>query len=117
MEKLINSSAPVVVKTTDAETLKHFEFDIQTEEEKPFLRFLFEELQNKFNLRNISIINIDHQNYRERYTFERSGEKAVIDFEYNGKGFFGRVIPVENKCNSGQLLNEIKNVIKTLQQD
>jgi hypothetical protein len=62
----------------------------------------------------ISISDINHQNYRERYTFEKGDEKAVIDFEYNGNGFFGRALPLENQCNSQHLLNKVNQAISNL---
>lgn len=115
ISKLIENSPTVIFNRNTFDTiLTRIEFEIQLEEEKPFLKTLFDVLQVQLNASDISIDKISHQSYRERYIFSRNEEKAVIDFEYNGDGFFGRVLPLENKCNSDNLLNEVKNIVLNL---
>ena len=67
--------------------------------------------------RNIIIDGIEHQHYKERYTFMRNSEKAVIDFEYKNNGFFGRVVPIQNQSNSNQLISDIKTALQTFKQE
>ncbi|RKX17061.1 MAG: hypothetical protein DRP35_11595, partial [Candidatus Zixiibacteriota bacterium] len=112
ISKILETSPTIVFHRNTINTiLTKIEFEIQLEEEKPFLKILFDVLQTQFNTSKISIDKISHQNYRERYFISKSEEKAVIDFEYNGDGFFGRVLPLENKCSSNDLLNEIKKAV------
>jgi len=114
VSKIIESKIPVViVRNYSGDILSDFTFDYQIEEEKPFLSKLYSDFQLLLKKNSIHINNIDHQNYRERYLFIRGDEKAIVDFEYNGDGFFGRAIAVDNKCNSIKLLEDIKsNIIK-----
>lgn len=115
ISKLIeNAPRLVFVRNTIDSILSKIEFELELEEEKPFLKTLFDSLQSDFAVSNISITEINHQNYRERYTFTKGDEKAVIDFEYNGDGFFGRVLPLENQSNSENLLMTISKVISNL---
>jgi len=93
---------------------KKIGFEILLEEEKPFLKSLFDVLQSELNRSNISIDKINHQNFRERYFISKNEEKAVIDFVYNGDGFFGEVSPLTKQCNSDSLLRKIKDVVLNL---
>lgn len=115
ISKLIETAPKIVfVRNTDDTSLLKIEFELELEEEKPFLKTLFDSLQSDLAVSNILITDINHQNYRERYTFMKSEEKAVIDFEYNGDGFFGRVLPLENQCNCESLLDNISKTISNL---
>ena len=42
------------------------------------------------------IIQIEHFNYLERYTFKQNNEVSIIDFYYNGKKQFTRSQPQNN---------------------
>ena len=88
-------------------------FDVALEEEKPFLKNLFDGINSQLFPGEV-ISEIDHIKYRERYTFERGSEKCVIDFEYNKNGFFGRVLPIENKSNSSALIERFKEMVDNL---
>jgi hypothetical protein len=115
ISKLIETAPKIIfVRNTLDTILTKIEFEIELEEEKPFLKILFDTLQRDLAVSNISITALDHLSYRERYTFVRGDEVAVIDFEYNGEGFFGRVLPLENQCNSENLLKIIKQTISNL---
>ncbi|MCE1202215.1 MAG: AAA family ATPase [Bacteroidia bacterium] len=103
----------VVNRNTASGILTQIEFDLQIEEEKPFLKNLFESISRELSDKE-TITGIQHLEYRERYTIESSGQKCVIDFEYNMNGFFGRVLPLEKKCNSPQLLARIKSIVNKL---
>lgn len=90
------------------------ERDFTIEESKPFLRNLEEELNNIIAVNKISIEEIGHLNYKERYSFLRGKEKAVLDIDYNDKGFFGRVAPLKKACNSHTLLKDLQYAINQL---
>lgn len=116
VSKLIENPLPVIVNRNTINTVvSKIEFEIELEEKKPFLKSLHEILTSNLSEFGISIDDIQHHNYRERYDLIRGGEKAVIDFEYDSKGFFGRVVPIESKCNSAVLLQEIRQIVNKLQ--
>jgi hypothetical protein len=70
-----------------------------------------------FEETDITIDSIEHHQYKERYTFKRNNEKAVVDFEYKKNGFFGRVVPIQNMTNSQSLLSSIKTALQTFKQE
>jgi hypothetical protein len=105
-ELLINRNTPESI-------IAKISFDITLEEEKPFLKSLFDGISSHLNAAEV-ISEIIHIEYRERYIFERGGEQCVIDFEYNKHGFFGRVLPLKNKCNSSTLMERIKEIVHNL---
>jgi len=113
---LIDTPLELVIQRNSVETiLKKIEFDIDTEEEKPFLKVLFDSAVNVFQENKIEIEEFEHLFYKERYTLRRKDEKAVVDIEYNKDGFFGRIFPVETKCNSSLLIVDLKSLICKLQ--
>ncbi len=81
-------------------------------EKKPFLQMLYYKLEKVFV--DIEISNIESMNNRERYSLIRGPENSVIDFEYNDKGMFGRVLPNAKSCNSTKLLVDIKEIVYSL---
>ncbi len=108
----------VSIKRNTSETIfSQIEFDFKLEEEFPFTRSLFDDLVLLFKETNIKIDNIVHLQYKERYTFKRSQEIAVLDFEYNGNGFFGRIVPIQNQSNSSSLISDIRVALPRLKQE
>jgi len=102
----------VIQRNTIESILEKIELDVSTEEEKPFLKSLLDSLEVNCNDYNIQIESVNHHQWRERYTFSRQREIAVIDFEYDKGGFFGRVLPLRKKCNSDNLLTELQQIFK-----
>ena len=49
--------------------LTQIQYDVALEEEKPFLKYLFDQIKDNLGL-NERITNVQHLNYRERYTIE-----------------------------------------------
>lgn len=118
IDEILKHMPEVSVKRDVAETvLDKIEFDIDTEEQFPFTRSLFDDLVNLFEDTDISIDDIEHQQYKERYTFRRNHETAVIDFEYKKNGFFGRILPVRNLPDSRQLISDIKEALQTFKHE
>jgi hypothetical protein len=118
IETLISALPNVSIKRNSSETIiTKLEFDAEVEEKLPFTRTLFEDISEAIVEYGISIKGINHQQYKERYTFSRNGENAEIDFEYNQQGFFGRVVPLIKKCNSQILLLDIKVAVQKLKQE
>lgn len=111
--KIIENSSEVILHRNTLETvIPKLNYIGEIEENLPFLQNLQEALLEENN--KFQIEDIEHLSYRERYTFKNSNERAVVDFEYNKDGFFGRVLPQASKCNSNELLQQIKNVIINL---
>jgi hypothetical protein len=109
--KILKCATPIVVNRRNIEgILFQLEFDVATEENKPFLKSLFDLISK--GLSNGEIIsNVQHLEYRERYTIENNGRSCIIDFEYDKSGFFGRVLPLEKKCDYPKLLAKIKSIV------
>lgn len=114
--KILENATPIVVNRSNLEsTLTQTEFDVAIEEEKPFLKNLFDLIIK--GLPNGEIIsNIQHLEYRERYTIEYNGKSCVVDFEYDKAGFFGRVLPLEKKCDCPDLIAKIKSIVNNLKE-
>ncbi len=114
-QKLLSHLKEIVVKRNTADTiLSQVEFDLDVEERLPFTKNLFDDLQILLREVSIRIEEIEHHQYRERYYFKRAEENAVLDFEYNNEGFFGRVVPLEKRCNSAKLVSDMFSIIETL---
>jgi len=115
---VVKQLVPVKVLRNTVETMtEQIEFEADIEEKQPFLKVLFDDLANDCEVRSINVEDIEHQQYKDRYTFSRGKEKAVVDFEYNKAGFFGRVLPLTTKGNSANLLDEIRSIIIKLKKD
>lgn len=109
--KILNDSTPIVVNRNNIEgIISQIEFDYKLKEEKPFLKNLFDFISNGLS-EDETIINIQHLEYRERYTIEKNGSTSIIDFEYDGAGFFGRVLPLKNKCDNFNIIENLKKII------
>jgi hypothetical protein len=114
--KILESATPIVVTRNTVESiLTQIEFDATIEEEKPFLKNLFDFISKGLSKDEI-ISNIQHLQYRERYTIEKNERSCVIDFEYDQAGFFGRVLPLEKKCDCPELLAKIKSIVSKLKE-
>ena len=108
VEDLLKNLPVHSIKRNTADTIiSNMEFEFELEEKFPFTKNLFDDLALLLSPISVVIDELQHQQYKERYTFKRGQESAVIDFEYNDKGFWGRVAPLKNKTNSQKLLNEI----------
>ena len=95
---------------TISKEVREFIFD----EAKPYLRYLYDALNKRLDKFSITIEQIEHIDFRERYMFSRGVEKAVFDFVYDQRGFFSSASELEKQCNSANLLNDLKRVIDSL---
>jgi hypothetical protein len=118
LTEILNHLPNVSIKRNTAETIiSKIEFDFELEEQFPFTKSLFDDMRSLFEGTDIVTDDIEHLQYKERYTFKRNEEIAVIDFEYNGKGFFGRVVPVPSQRNSISLIATIQEALQTFKQE
>ena len=114
--KILECVTPIVINRNNIEgILTQIEFDVAIEEEKPFLKNLFDFISKGLTKGEI-ISNIQHLEYRERYTIVNNGRSCIIDFEYDKAGFFGRVLPLEKKCDCPELLTKIKSIVNNLKE-
>src|SRR5690606_38894333 len=112
--KILEQPQPILINRKTAESIiSKIMFDVELEEDKPFLKNLLDSITSQLNPDEV-ISEIIHIEYRERYTFNRGSEECVIDFEYNKNGFFGRVLPIENKSNSLALIDRIREIVNSL---
>jgi len=115
IKSILDDSDSIVIKHNIIETiLSKVVFDAKLEENHPFLSSLFEAVESISFQKDFSILKIEHFPYRERYHFERGAEKAVIDFEYDKQGVFGRVLPLEKNSNSVDLVFEVHQLVNNL---
>ncbi len=116
--EILNHLPNVSIKRNTPETIiARIEFEFELEEHFPFTRSLFDDMVILLDGTGIAIDDIEHQQYKKRYTFKRNQEIAVIDFEYKKDGFFGRVVPIQNQTNSLTLISEIKSAVQTFKQE
>jgi hypothetical protein len=106
-----------IVRNTTETVVSKIEFDFKLEEQFPFLKNLFDDIEILFEGTLIKIYEIQHHSYRERYKFERNTETVCLDFEYNNTGFFGRVVPIQKLTNSELLYSDIKKILLTLKEE
>jgi hypothetical protein len=117
MGDILNHLPNVSIKRNTAETIiSKIEFEFELEEQFPFTRSLFDDISLLFEKSDINVEDIEHQQYKERYTFTRNQEIAIVDFEYKINGFFGRIVPIQNKTNSQELITDIKSALQTFKQ-
>jgi len=115
--EIVNQLPNVSIKRNSTETiLSRIEFEFDLEEQFPFTRSLFDDIVLLFEETDIIINDIEHQQYKERYTFKRNQELAVVDFEYNKNGFFGRIVPIQNHTNSQVLISDIHKSLQSFKQ-
>ena len=118
LSEILSHLPNVTIKRNTAENIiSQIEFEYALEEEFPFTRSLYDDIVLLFKGTDIIIDDIEHQQYKERYTFIRNNEKAVLDFEYKKNGFFGRVVPIQNITNSEWLLFSIQEALQTFKQE
>jgi hypothetical protein len=103
-----------VIRNTAETVLSRLEFEFELEEKFPFTRNLFDDLCLLLKNTGIEIFNVEHQQYKERYTFIRAQESIVLDFEYKHNGFFGRVVPVMKLSRDKYFLRDILSHISNL---
>jgi hypothetical protein len=104
-------------RNTTTDILSKIEFDVEFEEKYPFTIDLFDDLEFVLKESAITIFAIQHLYYKERYTFKRNQDAAVLDFEYNKDGFFGRIVPIQNKTTNQSLLASIQTAVKKLKEE
>jgi len=115
LSALIENLYSIIIKRdTFDQTLQKIQFEAELEESKPFLKILYDRVDEICYEKRVTIEAIEHHSWVERYHLLRGNEKAIIDFQYNKKGFFTRVLPLNTQCNSGMLLNDVASIVDLL---
>lgn len=118
ISEILNCLPVVSIKRNTVEAIfNKIEFEFNLEEQLPFTRSLFDDIELLFVNTGIYIDSIDHMQYKERYTFIRNQEVAIIDFEYNKNGSFGRIVPLPNQTNGRNLISDIKIALQKFKQE
>ncbi|MGZ9676404.1 ATP-dependent DNA helicase [Flavobacterium sp. GNP001] len=118
IETLLKNLPNISINRKTVETIiSKLVFDTEIEEMLPFTKNLFDDLSVVLESKQISIDKIKHLQYKERYTFMRNQEVAVMDYEYNMKGFFGRVVPIQKQSNSPRLISDIQSALQTFKKE
>jgi hypothetical protein len=73
-------TVPAINYGTDIKLLLKFPSD------KPFLRQLHNEITNKIYPDNITVKNIEHEEYLERYHFADDSGEVIVDYKYDADG-------------------------------
>ena len=108
---------PLIVNRMRNETtiLSKVSFDLQLEESMPFLGVLYNQLCQHLD-NGETITDIEHLEWKERYTFERDGEKCVCDFQYNKSGFFGNVMLLHKRCIGDTLMGRVRVIVNKIKE-
>jgi len=98
----------------EIKSMNHATLDWSVADQKPFLFQLYVDIQELLLPHQIAISQVEHLQYKERYTFEQQGEKAILDIEYDGQGFLGRVLPLIKPVPSASLLRDLETIFLSL---
>jgi len=113
--QLINTPINISISRNNAESLlDKIIFDYHVEESKPFLKALFDRLSDACAESQISIKEIKHNEWHDRYWFVKGNAKATLNFYYTGRGLFSRVEPLKNECDDSDFLRELRDIIDKL---
>jgi tRNA A37 threonylcarbamoyladenosine biosynthesis protein TsaE len=91
--------------------------DIEFDPSKPFTEALYQDMLGVLTGTGVTIQDIEHIQYKERYRFVKGEEVCILDFNYNGDGFFGKIEPLPKRSNSPALLSDIKRGIQLIKEE
>jgi hypothetical protein len=103
--KTIEKKTIILDSIPDIQVQKEFEFS------EPFLQDFFNHVHSIVQDEGIVIADIIHNQWQQKYVFRQGSFVAEIDFYYNGKNQFSRIVPQVPKSTSIELLNKIVALI------
>ncbi|KAA6351902.1 ATP-dependent RecD-like DNA helicase [termite gut metagenome] len=103
--KTIEKKTIILDSAPDIQVQKEFEFL------EPFLQDFFNHVHSIVQDEGIVIEDIIHNQWLQKYVFRQGSFVAEIDFYYNGKKQFSRIVPQVPKSTSIELLNKIVALI------
>ena len=71
----------------------------------------YDDIKEKLTQIDVDILNVEHNQYHEKYHFKKGNEVAVFLFYYDGKKRFKKVIPEITPTSSKNLINEIGKLL------
>ena len=92
------ANSSVVVAKSD------FHFD------EDFLSDFYQRVRDVFSPHGIMVVDINQKPWNQRYTFSLNNESAVVDFYYNGKQQFKKVMPMPQLSGSKTLLSTVTEI-------
>ena len=84
---------------------------IKFEDDEKHLEEFYDDVREKLTQIDVDIINVEHNQYHEKYHLKRGDEVAVFLFYYNAKKRFHKVIPEITPTSSQNLINEIGKIL------
>jgi len=112
---LLKEPCKLMVKRNTVETvIAQVEWESSLDEKYPFLKTIYEKLNNIAIHFQCQIESVIHNQSCERYQFVRGGEKVTLDFWYKDNGMFSTVNVNSSGSNSSILLEELKQSILNL---
>lgn len=118
ISELFKSMPAITVTRNVVEVVAaRLEFEFELEEQYPFVHDLFDDINVRLEETGIIVARLEHMQHKERYTFSKGREEATLDFEYNAKGTFGRVLTIPAKTTSSGLANEIRSILAQLKEE
>lgn len=91
-----------------------YSFNKHTDNSLLWLNDFFLKFESRMNALNISIKNIDHKPYRERYSIARGKENATFDIVYKRNGKISQITNVVKQTDSLNLLRKGVDEINNL---
>ena len=83
-------------------------------EKHKHLQPLYASINELLKEKEITIQQIEHKEYLERYFISRGTQNAMIQFWYNGQNEFTTAAPHLPSCNSNELLEDIANMMNEI---
>lgn len=102
---LISPLRETLIIPTTQQSATIFEFD------EDFLNDFHSRLHPLTDQRGIAINNVEPMDWKQRYTFSKSGESVVFDVFYNSKNKFTKYAPVKSACTSDSLSFDIQTIL------
>ena len=110
-EKIMDLLKPitgVVVSSSKHESNKGV---IAFGDDEKHLEEFYDDIKEKITQIDVDILNVEHNQYHEKYHFKKGNEVAVFLFYYDGKKRFKKVIPEITPTSSQNLINEIGKLL------
>lgn len=74
----------------------------------------YEDMRDRLSASGIRIVDVKHEQWRERYYLARGGERAAIVFNYDGSRRMTSGWPLEKECNAQALLDDVTDAIEDI---
>lgn len=93
------------------------EVEIIFPSDKPFLKNFYDQLVVQLLPLGISVTDVKHHNYLEKYEFQRGSAYANFDIYYNNRGKITKCIPKTATTSCPKLLEDLYTVLGRLKND